>query len=371
MVGVAFLQSLKHHIHRRLKFRVVLAGLAGIYHFKQRREVHFFLRRFLPDIADQGRVEQPFRFHPKIFRAFFALALGVADQGVYQLQHVFFRVQIPKRVVFHALGKVDGVQHFHAVAAADKELAHFTDQAALGVCYNKRGRIVLGHALHKVRLYKEPGLAAAAASDHQNIFIPGGLGVFRPVVHRQPFRLCQQNVVVKIGVDIGGYILGAAPSGAAVLHAFAVFLGVLALAVHHEPQRRSTGDADQQVKGVEAGGGIGKGRRAAVRKVQELLGKVDALRQPVRLSQLAEQIDKQQIGQVGDYQLFHSRLHRDIPLSLNFSLARSALRAAAFSLLAAISLRIEGRSSRCNFLAVNSLNACSMLSASLALKITM
>lgn len=87
--------------------------------------------------------------------------------------------------------------------------------------------------------------------------------------------------------------------------------------------------------------------------------------------QLAEQIDKQQIGQIGDYQFFHFRLHRDSPLSLNFSLARSALRAAAFSLLAAMFLRIEGRSSRCNFLAVNSLNACSMLSASLALKITM
>ena len=67
---VAFLQSLKHHIHRRLKFQVILAGLAGIYHFSSNVEVHFFLRRFLPDIADQA-AEQPFRFHPKIFRAFF------------------------------------------------------------------------------------------------------------------------------------------------------------------------------------------------------------------------------------------------------------------------------------------------------------
>lgn len=91
----------------------------------------------------------------------------------------------------------------------------------------------------------------------------------------------------------------------------------------------------------------------------------------ISTTSLAEQIDKQQIRQIGDYQFFHFRLHRDSPLSLNFSLARSALRAAAFSLLAAMSLRIEGRSSRCNFLAVNSLNACSMLSASLALKITM
>ena len=137
----------------------------------------------------------------------------------------------------------------------------------------------------------------------------------------------------------------------------------------------NTGWIDENVacvrEWVEAGGGTFKGRRAAIRKVQELFGKVDALRQPVRLPQLAEQIDKQQIGQIGDYQFFHFRLHRDSPLSLNFSLARSALRAAAFSLLAAMFLRIEGRSSRCNFLAVNSLNACSMLSASLALKITM
>lgn len=96
------------------------------------------------------------------------------------------------------------------------------------------------------------------------------------------------------------------PSGAAIFHAFAVFLGVLAFAVHHKPQRRSTSDADQQVSGVEAGGGTFKGRRAAIRKVQELLGKVDALRQPVRLPQLAEQIDKQQIGQIGDYQFFIS-----------------------------------------------------------------
>ena len=63
------------------------------------------------------------------------------------------------------------------------------------------------------------------------------------------------------------------PSGAAILHTFAVFLGVLAFAVHHKPQRRSTSDADQQVSGVEAGGGTFKGRRAAIRKVQELLGK--------------------------------------------------------------------------------------------------
>ena len=62
-----------------------------------------------------------------------------------------------------------------------------------------------------VWLHEEPGLAGAGTADHQNIFVSCSFGVFRPVVHGEPFRLCQQNVVVKIGVDIGGYILGAAP----------------------------------------------------------------------------------------------------------------------------------------------------------------
>lgn len=155
--------------------------------------------------------------------------------------------------------------------------------------------------MHQVWLHEEPGLAGAGTADYKDILVSCGFGVFRPVVHGEPFRLCQQNVVVKIGVDIGGYILGAAPSGAAVLHAFAVFLGVLAFAVHHEPQRRSTGDADQQVNGVETGGGTFKGRRAAVRKVQELLGKVDALRQPVRLPQLTALVSTYSVTAIAAY----------------------------------------------------------------------
>lgn len=81
----------------------------------------------------------------------------------------------------------------------------------LGIGYHKRGRIVLGHTLHQVWLHEEPGLAGAGTADYKDILVSCGFGVFRPVVHGEPFRLCQQNVVVKIGVDIGGYILGAAP----------------------------------------------------------------------------------------------------------------------------------------------------------------
>ena len=59
-----------------------------------------------------------------------------------------------------------------------------------------------------------------------------GLGVFGAVVHGEAFRLGQENVVIKHRVDVRGDIFGAAPTGTAVFYAFAVFLGVLALAVH-------------------------------------------------------------------------------------------------------------------------------------------
>ena len=224
--------------------------------------------------------------------------------------------------------------------------------------------------MHEVGLHEKSCLAAAGAADYQHVLIPGGLGVFGPVVHGEPFRLGQEDVVVKVGVDIGGYILGAAPSGRAVFLALAVFLGVLALAVHHQPQGGGTGDADQQVKGVDAGGGVGKCRRTAVHEVQQLFGQVHACRQPVCLPQLPEQVNENQVREIGQDELFYLWFHSDIPLSLIFSLARCWLLAAVFCFRADRALRIEGRSSRFSFLAVNSLNACSKLSACLVLKIT-
>ena len=148
------------------------------------------------------------------------------------------------------------------------------------------------------------------------------------------------------------------------------FLFRAVLGVHHQPQCHRTGHAHRQIEQVEAGGGAFKGKGKAVRKVQQLFRQIRPSRQPVGLSQLAEQVNKQQVGQVDDYQLFHFRLHRDSPLSLIFSLVCWLLLAAAFSFRTARVFRMEGRSCCLSFLAVNSLNACSRLSACLDLKIT-
>ena len=71
--------------------------------------------------------------------------------------------------------------------------------------------LVLGHALHKVGFYEKSRLAAAGTADYQNILVPGRLGVFGPVVHGEPFRLRQQNVVVKVGVDVRSNVFGRPP----------------------------------------------------------------------------------------------------------------------------------------------------------------
>ena len=124
--------------------------------------------------------------------------------------------------------------------------------------------------LHELRLHKEPRFTGAGTADDQHVFVPGGLGVFGAVVHGEAFRLGQENVVIKHRVDVRGYIFGAAPPGTAVFYASAVFLGVLALAVHHQTQCHRTGHTHRQIEQVEAGGGVFKGKGKAVRKVQQL-----------------------------------------------------------------------------------------------------
>lgn len=55
------LQILKHQVNGIPEILVVLARLHTADHINQRRKVSIFLQRFLPQIADQRRVEQYFR----------------------------------------------------------------------------------------------------------------------------------------------------------------------------------------------------------------------------------------------------------------------------------------------------------------------
>ena len=54
-------QFLKQFIHRILKLFVILAGFAGVDELQQRGKVLLLLRGFIPDVANQCTVKQPFR----------------------------------------------------------------------------------------------------------------------------------------------------------------------------------------------------------------------------------------------------------------------------------------------------------------------
>ena len=60
MLRLLLFQFLKKLIHRIPKFFVILTGFAGVDELQQRGKVLFFLRGFIPDIANQCAVEQAF-----------------------------------------------------------------------------------------------------------------------------------------------------------------------------------------------------------------------------------------------------------------------------------------------------------------------
>ena len=65
--------------------------------------------------------------------------------------------------------------------------------------------------LHEVGLDEKPRLAAAGAAHHQHVFVPRRLGVFGTVGHHEPLGLGENDVVLKLRIDVRGDILGLAP----------------------------------------------------------------------------------------------------------------------------------------------------------------
>ena len=55
------LQILKHQVNRIPEILVILTRLHTADHINQRCEIAIFFQRFLPQIADQRRIEQDFR----------------------------------------------------------------------------------------------------------------------------------------------------------------------------------------------------------------------------------------------------------------------------------------------------------------------
>ena len=109
-----FCQLLKYQIDRVFELLIVLPHLHGVYHLNEGGEVLLLHRRFIPEVADEGGVEQGFRLAPEIVAAL-AVPLRVGDEGRDQLQNVLFTVEIRKGVIMVGLFEVDRVQYLDPI----------------------------------------------------------------------------------------------------------------------------------------------------------------------------------------------------------------------------------------------------------------
>ena len=153
----------------------------------------------------------------------------------------------------HGLGEVDGIQHLHTVASPDEHPAALNNEAALGVGHDEAD---LFRHLHQVRLDEKSRLAGAGPADDDDVLVPGVFGKGRPPVHGQPFRSCEDDVVLVYGIDERGDVLRCAPTGGTVLPPMSELLGVAGTIGHNQPHGGSSGNADQQIAGVEANEGL-------------------------------------------------------------------------------------------------------------------
>ena len=170
--------------------------------------------------------------------------------------------------------------------------------------------------MHEIWLNEKPRLAAAGAAHHQHVFVPRRLGVFGTVGHHEPLSLGENDVVLKLRIDVRGDILGLAPTGRAVFQILAEFLGVFALDVHDKTDEQSGGNARAQVDGVEAGQRRLERGGKALHDVQRLSREIHAGGKPPRLSQLGGKEGDKDIRDIGQQELLDIQrfLHIVMPL---------------------------------------------------------
>ena len=181
----------------------------------------------------------------------------------------------------HGLLEVDGVENFDAVVVALKEPAHLADHRPLGVC-DHIGRV----ALHEVGLDPEAGLTRTGAAHDEDILIARVFRVFGTVGHHKAFRLGENHIVLKDRIDEWCDILPCTPTGAAILLAVTILLGVLTFEIDRQTQHRTAGSTEEKIVRLKAGPWGCECHRQSLHDVERLGGKVKARSKACGLSEL-------------------------------------------------------------------------------------
>ena len=137
VVRLAALQFLESQINGILKVLIVFTHFHRVHHLDQRGKILFFLGRFIVDIPDQRRVEKRFCLLPEIIAAL-AVAFGIGNQRRYQLENIFFGVDILKRVVVVRLTEIYCVEDFDLVVVPLKQFSALDDNCAFSLGLSRR-----------------------------------------------------------------------------------------------------------------------------------------------------------------------------------------------------------------------------------------
>ena len=193
VVGIAHCKAFKEFIQNACIFLIFLPHFRCREHFHHHREILLFGRGFVSEIEDQRFQQSGLRAFPKGIVGIGAFRRSIADQIVYQLQHVFLVAEVGKRVIPVAFLHIDEIQNTDNISLLFKQLSGIPQNFSLAVQHYER-RV----SLHDVRLGIEPCFTGSAAADHEHIEIA-------PVpasVKSDPRILCENNIVRKSFIRI-------------------------------------------------------------------------------------------------------------------------------------------------------------------------
>ena len=135
-------QLIEEQVHRIFEALILLSDLHGVYELHEAVEILFLLRRFVPQVADERRVEQGLGLDPKIVPGF-GVPGCVGNERRHELQNVLLRMDVGEGIVFHGFLEVDRVQHLDFITVVDQHPARFQNQRSLRVCDHERARVLL------------------------------------------------------------------------------------------------------------------------------------------------------------------------------------------------------------------------------------
>ncbi len=153
-------------------------------------------------------------------------------------------------------------------------------------------------SLEKLGREPKPGFAGAGRADDTAIQVPGVGRIFRARVHGKKFRPGENDIILKLGIDKGLYILFRSKAGGAILLIPAVLFGVFAFRVDQQTERRRAHNANEPVKGSKPRRKVGKGRANGLAQPHELMSNIRTRRQPVGRPQFQTGPQDKQIGDV-------------------------------------------------------------------------